>query len=57
MLSQKTASRAEHKVEHNNCRMKAPESDLEASSPTVSPRVVLLVSKSFSFEMQHYVET
>ena len=26
----------EHKAEHNNCRMRDPESDLEASAPTVS---------------------
>ena len=25
------------KAEHNNCRMRAPESELEASSPTVKP--------------------
>ena len=28
----------EHKAEHNNCRMRGPESDSEASGPTVSPR-------------------
>src|SRR5260370_37250564 len=27
----------EHKAEHNNCRMRAPRSDSEALSPTVSP--------------------
>jgi hypothetical protein len=27
----------EHKAEHNNCRMRGPEPDLEASGPTVSP--------------------
>jgi len=26
-----------HKAEHNNCRMRTPEPDLEALSPTVSP--------------------
>jgi hypothetical protein len=28
---------AEHKTEHNNCRMRGPEPDLEARNPTVSP--------------------
>jgi hypothetical protein len=28
---------AEHKTEHNNCRMRGPESDLEALNRTVSP--------------------
>ncbi len=27
----------EHKVEHNNFRMRGPESDVEALTPTVSP--------------------
>ena len=27
----------EHKAEHNNCRMRTAEPDLEALSPTVSP--------------------
>jgi hypothetical protein len=30
------AQRREHKVEHNNCRMRGSEPDVEASSPTVS---------------------
>jgi hypothetical protein len=30
-------SKAEHKMEHNNCRMRGPEFYSEASVPTVSP--------------------
>jgi hypothetical protein len=29
-------SKVEHKTEHNNCRMRGPESESEASVPTVS---------------------
>jgi len=32
----RSTSRVEHKAEHNNCRMRAPEPNLEALSPTVS---------------------
>jgi hypothetical protein len=31
------AKGVEHKAEHNNCRMRGPESDSEVSGPTVSP--------------------